>query len=273
MRSLSDSLTASNPLSIFEPIEAGQLIARLAQGEHELELAQRLRFRIFCDELGAKANAEVMAQKRDFDEFDAVCDHMLVIDREKQGDDAVVGTYRLLTGKNSKKIGRFYSQSEFDITPLLEFDGEIMELGRSCVNEEYRSRATMQLLWRGIGAYVSAHDVKILFGCASLYGVDIEAHRAALAYLYHYHLAPPALRVRALSDQYVEMNTMPKESFDAKKILMTLPPLVKGYLRLGSFVGEGAVVDYAYNTTDVGIVVNTDLITDKYAQRYQPDAE
>ncbi len=123
MRSLSDSPTASNPLSMFEPIEAGQLIARLARGERELELAQRLRFRIFCDELGAKANAEVMAQKRDFDEFDAVCDHMLVIDREKQGDDAVVGTYRLLTGKNSKKIGRFYSQSEFDITPLLEFNG------------------------------------------------------------------------------------------------------------------------------------------------------
>lgn len=273
MISLSEFETSADFPRIFEPIEAGQLIVRLAEGSRELELAQRLRFRIFCHELGAKANPQVIAQQRDFDEFDAVCDHMLVIDRERSGDEAVVGTYRMLTGKHSKKIGRFYSQSEFDITSLLEFDGEIMELGRSCVNEEYRSRATMQLLWRGIGAYVSAYDVKILFGCASLYGIDTQAHQEALAYLYHYHLAPPALRVRALSERYVAMDRLSKDSFDAKKILMTLPPLVKGYLRLGAFVGDGAVVDYDFNTTDVGIVVNTDMITDKYAQRYNPDAE
>lgn len=252
----------------FAPIEAGQLIVRMAENEREVELAQRLRFRIFCEELGAKANPEVMAQKRDFDEFDAVADHMLVIDTGKQGDAAIVGTYRLLRRAHMQKIGRFYTESEFDVTTLKEAEGEIMELGRSCVDEDYRGRAAMQLLWRGIGAYVMAHDVKLMFGCASLYGTDLQTHAMALSYLYHYHLAPPALRVRALPDQYVDMNRVSKDKIDAKATVMSLPPLMKGYLRLGAFVGDGAVIDYNYNTTDAGIIVKTELITGRYAERY-----
>lgn len=257
----------------FEPLEAGNLVVRIAENAREIELAQRLRFRIFCDELGAKANPQVMAEKRDFDQFDDVCEHMLVIDRNKNGDDAIVGTYRLLTRTNMKKLGRFYSESEFDISRLQGFEGEIMELGRSCVDVEYRSRAVMQLLWRGIGAYVMAHDVKIMFGCASLYGIDVPKHAEALSYLYHYHLAPEEVRVRALPDQYVEMNVIPKDVLDAKKVVMSLPPLIKGYLRLGGYVGDGAVVDRDYNTTDVGIIVKTELITDKYVGRYTPGME
>ncbi len=255
----------------FEPLEAGNLIVRIAETAREIDLAQRLRFRIFCDELGAKANAEVMAQKRDFDKFDEVCEHMLVIDRNKQGDDAIVGTYRLLTRTRMQPIGHFYSETEFDISALKAQKGQILELGRSCVDVEYRSRAAMQLLWRGIGAYVTAQNVELMFGCASLYGIDVEKHSAALSYLYHYHLAPPELRVRALADQYVEMNCFPKESLDVKRTLASLPPLIKGYLRLGGFVGEGAVIDRDYNTTDVGIIVKTDLITGKYSDRYTPE--
>jgi len=243
-------------------------MVRMAENEREIELAQRLRFRIFCGELGAKANPEVMAEERDFDAFDAVCDHMLVVDTSKQGDTSIVGTYRILRRQHMQKLGRFYTESEFDIAPLKAIEGEIMELGRSCVDMEYRGRAAMQLLWRGIGAYVLLHDVKIMFGCASLYGTDIDQHRAALSYLYHYHLAPEDLRIRALPDKYVEMNLIPKDQLDAKKVVMTLPPLMKGYLRVGAFVGEGAVIDYDYNTTDAGIIVKTELITGKYAERY-----
>lgn len=243
-------------------------MVRMAESAYEVELAQRLRFRIFCGELGAKATPDVMAQQRDFDEFDAVADHMLVIDTSKTGDGSIVGTYRILRRAHMQKIGRFYTESEFEITPLKAIEGEIMELGRSCVDIEYRGRAAMQLLWRGIGAYVLAHDVKIMFGCASLYGVDIAQHREALSYLYHYHLAPPELRIRALPDKYVEMDILPKEQIDAKKAIMSLPPLMKGYLRVGAFVGQGAVIDYDYNTTDAGIIVKTELITGKYAERY-----
>ncbi len=257
----------------FEPLEAGNLIVRLAESPREIELAQRLRFRIFCDELGANANPQVMAEKRDFDQFDDVCEHMLVVDRNKSGDDAIVGTYRLLTRTNMKKLGRYYSESEFDISPLKAVEGEIMELGRSCVDKDYRGRAAMQLLWRGIGAYVIAHDVKIMFGCASLYGIDVPKHAEALSYLYHNHLAPAEIRVRALPDQYVEMNVLPKDALDAKRVVLSLPPLIKGYLRLGGYVGDGAVVDRDYNTTDVGIIVKTELITEKYVGRYAPGME
>ena len=257
----------------FEPLEAGNLIVRIAENAREIDLAQRLRFRIFCGELGAKANPQVMAEQRDFDKFDDVCEHMLVVDRNKQGDDSIVGTYRLLTRTRMQKIGHFYSESEFNIDQLKKIEGEIMELGRSCVDKEYRSRAAMQLLWRGIGAYVMAHDIKTMFGCASLYGIDVPKHAEALSYLYHYHLAPPELRVRALDDQYVEMNVIPKDVLDAKRTIASLPPLVKGYLRLGGYVGEGAVVDRDYNTTDVGIIVKTDLITEKYVGRYTPGLE
>lgn len=257
----------------FEPLEAGNLIVRIAENAREIELAQRLRFRIFCDELGAKANPQVIAEKRDFDQFDDVCEHMLVVDRNKSGDDAIVGTYRLLTRSRMQAIGRFYSESEFDIARLKSVEGEIMELGRSCVDMEYRSRAAMQLLWRGIGAYVMAHDVKLMFGCASLYGIDVAKHAEALSYLYHYHLAPEAVRVKALPEQHVEMNIIAKEAIDAKKTVMSLPPLVKGYLRLGGFVGDGAVVDYDFNTTDVGIIVKTEMITGKYVGRYTPGLE
>lgn len=243
-------------------------MVRMAETDREIDLAQRLRFRIFCGELGAKANSQVMAEQRDFDEFDAVADHMLVIDTSKKGDDAIIGTYRILRRSNMTRIGRFYTESEFDVSRLKAADGEIMELGRSCVDIEYRGRAAMQLLWRGIGAYVLAHDVKYMFGCASLYGTDLELHKEALSYLYHYHLAPEELRIRALPDKYVEMNQIAKDAIDAKKVIMSLPPLVKGYLRVGAFIGEGAVVDMDYNTTDTGIIVKTELITGKYAERY-----
>lgn len=257
----------------FEPLEAGNLLVRIAESAREIELAQRLRFRIFCGELGAKANAQVMAEKRDFDQFDDVCQHMLVLDRNKVGDDAIVGTYRLLTRTRMQPLGRFYSESEFDIAPLKACKGEILELGRSCVDMEYRSRAVMQLLWRGIGAYVNANNVELMFGCASLYGIDVPKHAESLAYLYHYHLAPDEYRVRALPEQYVEMNMLSKDAFDAKRVMAALPPLIKGYLRLGGFVGEGAVVDRDYNTTDVGIIVKTELIADRYADRYATGAE
>ncbi len=266
-------IESSTYVQPFAPIEAGNLIVRIAENARELELAQRLRFRIFCGELGAKANPDVMREQRDFDRFDGACEHMLVIDRNKQGDSAIVGTYRLLTRSRMQKIGSFYSETEFDISALKARDEEIMELGRSCVDMEYRTRAVMQLLWRGIGAYVMAHDIKTMFGCASLYGVNVEGHARALSYLYHYHLAPPEIRVRALADQYVDMNVIPKDKIEAKKTVMELPPLVKGYLRLGGYVGDGAVVDHDYNTTDVGIIVRTEQITGKYAGRYTPGLE
>ena len=143
-----------------------------------------------------------------------------------------------------------------------------MELGRSCVDPNYRSRSVMQLLWRGIGAYINLHDIELMFGCGSFSGIDTEAHALSLAYLHHYHLAPENLRLKALPDYYASMNTMEKDIINPKEAFNALPPLLKGYLRLGGYVGEGAAVDKEYNTIDVGVVVKTALVGEKYMQRY-----
>ncbi len=253
-------------------LRAGNLEVFIASDAKDIEAAQRLRYQVFFEEMGAPATPEVSITKIDKDEFDEHCDHLLVVSYQPDGAYRVVGTYRLLRRSAMQKLGRFYTQSEFDVSPVMGYPGEILELGRSCVAPEYRSRAVMQLLWRGIGAYVAKFDIKLMFGCASFHGIDPQEHAAALSYLYHYHLAPEELRPRALAERYVEMNLMPKEQLDAKEAFSSLPALIKGYLRLSGYVGIGAVVDAEYNTTDVSIVVKTDRVTDKYAQRYGTEA-
>jgi putative hemolysin len=252
-------------------LKAGSLEVFIANRPEDIAAAQELRYRVFFEEMGAPAVGEIARTKRDFDMFDQVCDHLLVVEHQLDGSYLVVGTYRLLRRDAMKAVGRFYTDGEYDISLIKNYSGEIMEVGRSCVASEYRNRAVLQLLWRGIGAYVAKFEIKLLFGCASFHGIDPKAHSLPLSYLHHYHLAPPELRARALPDRYVEMNLMPKDQIDVKKAFSMLPALIKGYLRLNGYVGAGAVVDPEYNTTDVNIVVNTDLITEKYAQRYSKD--
>lgn len=255
----------------LEPIRVGSLEVVLASSPEEIERAQKLRYQVFFEEMGGKPSEEVRKQERDFDEFDRYCDHLLVLEHDpaQGGPKRVVGTYRLLRGKAMRKLGRFYTESEFDISPLLDrTEGDVLELGRSCVDKDYRRRAVVQLLWRGIGQYVAAHDVRTLFGCGSLFGADPESHRVALSYLYHHHLAPEHIRVRAIDERYVEMNLIPKDQIDAREAFNALPALVKGYLRAGGYVGEGAVVDAQCNTTDIAIIVTLERVKDKYVQRY-----
>lgn len=254
----------------FEPIQAGSLIVRLAQSETEITASQKLRYQIFCGEMGGTASPEIQQQKRDFDRYDEVCDHLLVIDKDVTENHGIVGTYRLLRRAPMQKIGQFYTESEFDLSALKAYSGELLELGRSCVNASYRNRSVMTLLWRGIGAYSAANQIKLMFGCASFTGADPQKHALALSYLHHFHQAPPEVRLRALPDLYVPMDTLAKDAIDEREALRHIPPLIKGYLRLNGKVGDGAVIDAAYNTTDVSIVVQTDLVTDKYFDRYAP---
>ena len=257
----------------FKELRSGNLGLRLAESAAEVDAAQALRFRVFYDEMGARADAASASAKRDADEFDAVADHLLVLDHDLgNGPEAVVGTYRLIRRGGAAKLGRFYSQSEYDVSMLVNFPGEVMELGRSCVAAPYRTRGTLQLLWRGIAAFVFRHRIELMFGCASLPGTDLDVLAPRLSYLYANHLAPPALRARALPARHVSMDRMPIGQIDMKQALVELPPLVKGYLRLGGFVGDGAVLDEQFNTTDVCVVVKTDLVTEKYYRHYERTA-
>ncbi len=263
---ISETKLAHKPMPV---LRAGNLEVRLAENHDEIDAAQALRYRVFYQEMAARPSPETAKSRRDVDDFDLYCDHLLVIDHSRgKAADAVVGTYRLLRREPAAKAGRFYSASEYDISKLIAVPGEILELGRSCVDVGYRNRPTMQLLWRGISAYVFHHQVEVMFGCASLPGTDVQSHADTLSYLYHYHLAPPALRPRALDSLFVDMKLKPQSALDPRASLASLPPLVKGYLRLGGFVGDGAVIDGQFNTIDVCVVVKTDLVTEKYMRHY-----
>ncbi len=254
----------------FEELRSGNLGVRLARTLEEVDAAFALRFRVFDEEMGARPDAATAGARRDTDAFDAVADHLLVLDHDLgEGPAAVVGTYRLIRREAAERVGGFYSAGEYDIAPLLAYPGRILELGRSCVHEAYRTRGTLQLLWRGIAAYVFRHRIDLMFGCASLPGTDLDALAPTMSFLHHNHLAPPALRPRALPRLHVPMDRLAPGGGDQRDALAELPPLVKGYLRLGGFVGDGAVLDTQFNTTDVCIVVKTDLVTEKYYRHYE----
>jgi putative hemolysin len=258
---------------------AGTLEVRLARDAAEIDAAQALRYRVFYEEMAARPTPEMAARRRDFDRFDAWCEHLLVLDHKLgEGAQAVVGTYRLLRRSVADRNEGFYSATEFDIAKLIAIPGELLELGRSCVDARYRTRPTMQLLWSGIASYIFRHDVRVMFGCASLPGTDPAAVAAALSYLHHYHLAPAEICPRALPERYVAMDRLPANrvnaadataALDARAVLAGLPPLIKGYLRLGGLVGDGAVIDREFNTIDVCIIVVTDRVTDKYFNHYR----
>jgi putative hemolysin len=261
---------ATEPSLPFAEISSGNLGVRLAVDNAEIDAVQALRYRVFYQELGAKADADTASSRRDRDIYDTVADHLLVVDHDLgEGPESVVGVYRLIQREAARRIGHFYSSDEYDISTIEAIPGRILELGRSCVDNGYRNRSVMQLLWRGIAAYVFLHKIELMFGCASLPGIDPDALAPELTYLHYNHLAPAAIRPRALPHRYIEMRRLEREEIDARAALNRLPPLIKGYLRLGGFVGDGAVIDPQFNTTDVAVVVQTALVTDKYYKHYE----
>jgi putative hemolysin len=260
------------PISNREIVQvvAGDFEVRLAQTAAEIDAAQALRYSVFYEEMAAHPSPEMAARRRDFDDFDQVCDHLLVRDRRRgEGPEGIVGTYRLIRRSAAEKVGRFYSAAEYDIAPMIDYPGEVLELGRSCIARDARNTATMQMLWRGIALYSFHYNIQVMFGCASFPGTDPSQQALPFSYLYHHHLAPPPIRARALSHRYVKMDVLEAGSYDARKAMARVPPLIKGYLRLGGFVGDGAVIDPEFNTTDVFIIVKTELVTEKYIRHYE----
>jgi putative hemolysin len=254
---------------------SGALEVRLAETEAEVEQAQRLRYRVFYEEMSAIPSPKMRETRRDFDRFDEFCDHLLVVDRsihDEDGQPAVVGTYRLMRDVDAARAGGFYTASEYDIGKMLASlpDGtRSLELGRSCILKAYRTKpGTMQLLWRGVMAYVARFSIDLMFGCASLAGTDADALALPLSYLHHFHSVPPEIDVRARPELYVEMNRIPKEQIGLKDALRAMPPLVKGYIRAGAGIGHGAVIDKQFGTTDVFIHLPLAKLDPRYKSRF-----
>jgi putative hemolysin len=254
----------------------GNLETRLARSVSEIDAAQAVRYRVFVEEMSAQLSPDAVRRKRDIDAWDMVCDHLLVLDTSIEGDaeEQIVGTYRLLRQDVAAVSGGFYSQSEFDVDALIARhpDKRFMELGRSCVLPAYRTKRTVELLWQGAWAYSLKHGVDVMFGCASFHGIVPEEHALALSFLHHNVQAKDDWSVSARPELFRVMDLMPAEGIDARKALVAMPPLVKGYLRLGATIGSGAVVDHAFNTTDVLIVLPIGQISGRYLNYYGADA-
>jgi len=256
----------------------GSLEVRLATTKQEVKRAQKLRYRVFYKDGTAIADAPTLLARRDKDAFDAICDHLLVIDHAAKpslsGKLPVVGTYRLLRQEIADRNGGFYTENEFEIGGMIgRHPGlRFLELGRSCVLPPYRNKRTVELLWHGIWTYVRQHNIDVMLGCASFDGTDPDQLALPLSFLHHYAPAPDVWRARAHPSRYVEMNRMPKDAVNQKAALRELPPLIKGYLRLGATIGEGAVIDHQFGTTDVLITLPVSAISARYIEHFGADA-
>jgi putative hemolysin len=260
----------------------GNLEVRLAAGRKDVQRAQRLRFQVFYEEMSATPSVIAGMRRLDQDPYDAICDHLLVEDRSFEDTahpDAwrrtrqphVVGTYRVLRQEVAQRSLGFYTASEYDIAPMIAAKSpryRFMELGRSCVLRPYRTKRSVELLWHGLWTYIREHKVDVMIGCASFEGTDPREHEMALSFLHHHARAPEEWRCRAHDHLYVPMNRLPADKVDAKAALKALPPLIKGYLRLGAFVGDGAVIDRQFGTTDVLIVLPVEKIDPRYFDRF-----
>jgi L-ornithine Nalpha-acyltransferase len=244
----------------------GDLDVRLCRRRADIKLAQALRYDVFYREMAAIPSALARRRGRDEDRYDSVCDHLVVFDTAQQQPDQVVGTYRVLRQDIAERHGGFYTQSEYDIQPLIAANPQLrfMELGRSCVRQPYRTKRTVELLWHALWGYARQHRIDVMIGCASFAGVDPSAHAMALSFLHHYRLAGPEWRVRAHDRHHQSMNLMPKEQIDVKAAVKALPPLIKAYLRLGAVIGDGAYIDHQFGTIDVFICLPVSLIDPRY---------
>jgi putative hemolysin len=270
-----DAVAASQVLGSI-----GSLEVRLATTAQDIHRAQRLRYQVFYEEMSAKAGLMHRLSRRDFDRYDPICDHLLVLDHDapvnpKNGSPAIVGTYRLLTQDVAEANGGFYTTDEFQIDTLVKARADLrfLELGRSCVLKPYRTKRTVELLWHGIWSYVVRRKIDVLFGCASLEGTNPHKLALPLSFLHHHVLADEPWRVRAVDHRFTSMDLMDKDEIDTKAALKALPPLIKGYVRLGGMVGEGAVVDHQFGTTDVMIMLPVEKISARYISYYGQDAE
>lgn len=245
------------------------LAVRLAQNAGDIAAAQRLRYRIFCDAMGASLQGRDAGL--DVDRYDTLCDHLLVEDLAAPGN-AVVGTYRLLRQGVAERHFGFYSSDEFDLDPIIAYARrermELLELGRSCVDPAYRDAGTIQMLWRGIAVYLRLHRIGYMFGCASFHGTDPEEHAIGLSLLTHDYLASAEMRARAIGTHSVDMARVAIGGYDARLAQRQLPPLIKAYLRVGARVGEGAFVDRDFNSIDVFMLMPVARIAARYAERF-----
>jgi putative hemolysin len=242
-----------------------EFAVRLAQTAADVRQAQALRYSVFVEELGADSQLIDHDERLEMDCFDAHSEQLLLLDMARRDGDRVVGVYRLMDGGGATSAGQFYSQCEFDLTPLIRSERALLELGRSCLHADYRGGTGMMHLWQGLAKIVRDRQIEILFGVASFHGTDLEAMAPSLSLLHREHLAPSDICVRSNTHEAMDRGAV----LDRVAAIKEVPALIKAYLRLGGFVGDGAFVDHAFNTTDVCVVLDLARMNPRQAALYR----
>lgn len=269
-------LIGQKPFAANAPVlgRIGTLETRLARTKAEVREAQHIRYLVFYEELGANATRRTKLRKRDQDRFDQYCDHLLVIDHS-DGQQKIIGTYRLLQDQQARLCGGFYTQCEFDIAPLIvqNQSQRFLELGRSCVLKEHRSKRTMELMWQGLWSYVLDNQIDVLFGCASFQGTDVTDHANTLSWLAEHASLAAHENCSAKAAACIDLRRFsPDRNQKLRRVLADLPPLLKGYLRVGAKVGSHAVIDHQFKTIDVLVALKVAEIAPRYLAHYGKDA-
>lgn len=269
---LDQETTFASPMTLAR---IGPLEVRVAMSASEVRKAQELRYKVFYEEMSAKADARTRRTKRDADEYDPLCDHIIVLDHDSAqgvtGRPKIVGTYRALRSEVALAANGFYSAAEFDLKPMLatHWQQGFCEVGRSCVLPEYRDKRTMEALWVGLWAYAVLNNIDVYFGVASFEGTNPDEHKEALSFLHHHCPAPEEWRVSPQPDVAGKVDYMAADEINERAIMKKLPPLIKGYLRIGAYVGDGIFIDKQFGTTDVMIITLLDQMPERYKQHFR----
>ena len=252
--------------SEFEPIIFKNFTIKIAESNFEIKKAQSLRYKIFFKEKKIKKKNFKFLLQRDYDFYDKISDHLIIIDNNREIRDNVIGTYRLLRGNCAKLYRGFYTEQEFDISNLKKnfSSKDILELGRSCVHPQYRSGIILKLLWQGISNYIKMYKIKILMGCASFHGTNPSKFKDEFSLLYESYRLPEDYDVKSLQSNEISFN----KNINHSTILNKLPPLIKGYLRAGGMVSENFYIDKEFETIDYCVIMLTEKIVSRYQNKF-----
>ncbi len=239
----------------MKSFQSNNILIKLADTLEERQKVYRLRYL----ELVLEYNKD-NHDGTDKDEYDDVCDHLIAIDTNTN---EVVGTYRFIL-KEHLQNKKFLLEKEYDITNLYKYN--LLEVGRAVVKKEYRDGIVINLLWKGVIQYAISKNVEYMMGTVSFHGVDPSPYYDSFAYLYYNHLSSKEVLAYALKDGYVDMSI--KKEYDKDEALKVMPPLIKGYLRLGSTIANGAYIDKSFNCIDVLAILKIKEINPRYLKRY-----
>lgn len=245
---------------------------RLTRNKEERKQVRQLRYNVFVEEEGASATEEQRALREEYDSYDRFAEYMAVFHNGR-----IVGTYRIIDRKAAEKMDGFYTESEYNISKIKKYRGNIAEMSRACVEKSYRDNGlVMRLLWAGLGEMIVRRKIGIVFGVASFVGKNPARSAQAISYLYYNHLTPSRLRATVLPEKFADdvnpklgrMNILPREFVDEADARAEMTPLIKGYLRLGATFGRGVFIDAPFNTYDVFVMLETRKMNAAYQKHF-----